>query len=115
MGTYQPMVGSSQCLVCPGGFACAGNESLPIPCARFHSIIMSIILFGHSVFSSGHYCPNGTLHPNQHPCPLSTFSDQQMLASSDECSLCPSGFYCNQTGVLDFLLFDWFPQNSRVL
>ena len=44
--------------------------------------------------AQGHYCPLGTQHSDQYPCPAGTWTNQTNLAASAECYVCPRGSYC---------------------
>lgn len=44
--------------------------------------------------AQGHYCPEGTQYPSQYPCPAGTWTNLTNLAASDECYVCPRGYYC---------------------
>eukprot|EP00347_Sterkiella_histriomuscorum_P024400 403331247 len=72
---------SSSCLTCPEKFACyEGTNTLTrqkVPCA------------------SGHYCPAGTVKPDQYPCPSGTYSPYTDNYDASQCILCPAGYYCD--------------------
>ena len=80
-GTYSDAVGLasiSGCLPCPEGHQCrAGTVS-----ATFDSCL------------AGYYCPVGTAYGNAIECLPGTYSNRTSLKSSDDCTPCPPGFYC---------------------
>ena len=43
---------------------------------------------------AGNYCPPGTKHSTEYPCPKGTYSDKKKLNSPDQCSDCLGGSYC---------------------
>ena len=47
-----------------------------------------------AICAQGHYCPLGTQHSDQYPCPAGTWTNQTNLAASEECYVCPRGYYC---------------------
>lgn len=51
------------------------------------------------VCPAGYICPQGTKHPQQHPCPAGTWSNTVGAQNLSSCRLCPPGFYCNSTGL----------------
>ena len=80
-GTYNPSFGgtsNSSCFPCEAGFACptAGMVVMTHQCAP------------------GHYCPPGTINPNQYSCPAGTYSDSTSLTSQSQCPKCPAGYTC---------------------
>ena len=84
-GTLNPnasnLIRAADCLPCPETFAClsgTGHSSQPI-----------------QTCASGHYCPKGTQYPTQFPCPAGTYTPSNHLKSSAECTICPSGYFCN--------------------
>lgn len=66
------------------------NTPCPFPQVNFRS---------GDVCPAGYYCPEGTRHPHQYPCPLGTWSNVVGAQNVSSCSLCPSGFFCNRTGL----------------
>ena len=122
LGTYGPSSGSSsadECLECPVGHYCpSGNQThptvSPLPCrpgtynplnGTGHEFNCLSCPAGMScptialtepthLCNEGHYCPNGTIQPNQFPCPPGTFTHANDLQSPEECSPCPPGFAC---------------------
>lgn len=56
------------------------------------------VTFG-GVCPAGFICPQGTKHPQQHPCPVGTFSQTLGAHNLSSCWPCPPGLYCNSTGL----------------
>lgn len=99
---------------------CVGNEWQP-PVQRAHSFnlksstkswhnqICQILLIAPTflqvgvasggVCSAGYVCPPGTMYPEQHPCPLGTWSRVMGAQNLSSCWPCPPGRYCNSTGL----------------
>lgn len=122
IGTYGAESGyqnASQCIMCPVGHYCpSGNSShptvSPLPCRpgtynplngtghEFNCLLCtagsscpSIALDAPSdTCNEGHYCPNGTIFPNQYPCPPGTFTFNTDLQSPEQCDICPAGRAC---------------------
>eukprot|EP00057_Strongylocentrotus_purpuratus_P010951 XP_011665425.1 PREDICTED: proprotein convertase subtilisin/kexin type 5 [Strongylocentrotus purpuratus] len=44
--------------------------------------------------AEGHYCPAGTQHSEQYPCPAGSWTNQTNLKSVEECYECPRRYYC---------------------
>ena len=42
----------------------------------------------------GHFCPEGTVSPEDNTCPPGTYSNARNLTSASQCSVCPAGLYC---------------------
>nr|XP_054760935.1 neurogenic locus notch homolog protein 3-like [Lytechinus pictus] len=81
-GSYQTARKSSYCLDCPQGAYC--NESgtaTPAPCL------------------SGHYCPPRTIIPV--PCPTGTHRVETSAQEVGDCTTCPPGKFCGETGLID--------------
>ncbi|KAM4567238.1 uncharacterized protein PAE49_010636 isoform 2-T2 [Odontesthes bonariensis] len=51
------------------------------------------------VCPAGFICPQGTKHPQQHPCPIGTWSSSVGAQNLSSCLPCPPGLYCNSTGL----------------
>ncbi len=51
------------------------------------------------VCSAGYVCPQGTKYPQQHPCPVGTWSSIVGAQNLSSCWPCPPGLYCNSTGL----------------
>ena len=84
---------------CPVGHFCAGNNSVPEPCAAG----MYQNVTGQSecmACPAGAYCGLATVQP--HLCPVSTYS---IDPGAVECTACPSGFFCKDQGTIDFTNF----------
>ncbi len=47
----------------------------------------------------GHYCPEGTGFATKFPCPAGTYGPDLYYESLDNCTQCPSGFYCEEAGL----------------
>ena len=47
---------------------------------------------------SGYYCPNGTTHSYEYPCPPGTYNGHESAESLAECLSCPKGKYCEGYG-----------------
>lgn len=46
----------------------------------------------------GHYCPAGTTHPKEMPCPAGTWNGQRGAQDATWCLPCAPGFFCNMSG-----------------
>ncbi|XP_014845642.1 PREDICTED: uncharacterized protein LOC106919650 isoform X3 [Poecilia mexicana] len=51
------------------------------------------------VCPAGYFCLRGTKFPQQHPCPVGTWSISVGGQNLSSCWACPPGFYCNNTGL----------------
>lgn len=51
------------------------------------------------VCPAGYICPPGTMYPQQHPCPVGTWSSIVGAQNLSSCWPCPPGLYCNRTGL----------------
>ncbi|XP_051895659.1 neurogenic locus notch homolog protein 4-like [Pristis pectinata] len=71
---------------CRAGFFCLEGSKSPAPIAA---------TFG-DICPSGHYCPKAAALPI--PCPPGTFRSTTGGTSEEDCTLCPSGFYCMELG-----------------
>jgi len=69
----------TDCGSCPSKFFCPPNTADPFECP------------------AGYYCPKDTEIPI--PCPRKFFGSGPGLASVDECTICPGGRFCMQTGL----------------
>ncbi|XP_047248689.1 multiple epidermal growth factor-like domains protein 6 [Girardinichthys multiradiatus] len=47
----------------------------------------------------GYFCPRGTKFPQQHPCPVGTWSSSVGGQNLSSCWACAPRFYCNSTGL----------------
>ncbi|CAN0099917.1 unnamed protein product, partial [Heterosigma akashiwo] len=81
-GTYQNEDGQAACKDCPAGYFCELGTSTPDTCPI------------------GHYCPSGTGISTAFPCPVGTFSNSTRLRNASECSDCPPGKFCDDTGLI---------------
>lgn len=85
-GKYNANTGGTQltdCVSCPLGFQCETGNPTPIPCPR------------------GHYCPN----PESTvpiPCPAGTYRLAVGGVTVSDCTNCPPGYACNDTGIADY-------------
>lgn len=50
------------------------------------------------MYHSGNYCPNGTQHGSQYPCPAGTYNPTSQRTSLGDCIDCPGGKYCQGDG-----------------
>ncbi|XP_023933458.1 uncharacterized protein LOC106181652, partial [Lingula anatina] len=94
---------------CPEGHYCPLNSSQPTPCANGtymnHTMAPECYicdagwycLHGDLVQAcpAGYFCPEGTGIDWQ-PCPFGTYSNQTGLSSTDQCTPCTGGYYCDQ-------------------
>ncbi|XP_069750647.1 neurogenic locus notch homolog protein 4-like [Narcine bancroftii] len=71
---------------CWAGFFCLEGSTFPAPVAA---------TFG-DICPTGHYCPKAAVLPI--PCPPGTFQPTARSTSVENCTLCPSGFYCLEPG-----------------
>ncbi|XP_027136118.1 uncharacterized protein K04H4.2-like [Larimichthys crocea] len=49
----------------------------------------------------GHYCPAGTVLPNQYPCPIGSFNQRPLAHSLAGCVPCAAGQYCPSVGLAE--------------
>lgn len=42
----------------------------------------------------GHFCPPGSIHPTDYPCPPGTYTDSSNLTCAAQCTECPPGMFC---------------------
>ncbi|XP_058655214.1 SCO-spondin isoform X4 [Onychostoma macrolepis] len=74
---------------CEPGFYCTGGSHVATPISsRFGDIC-----------PMGYYCPAGTRHPHEYPCPPGTWSNALGAQNVSSCWLCPAGFFCNSSGL----------------
>ncbi|XP_064629316.1 zonadhesin-like [Lineus longissimus] len=81
-GYYQDEMGQRGCKRCPPGYYCGRH----------------LHLSNNTICPPGHYCPAKTRRPYQYKCPPGTFNPHVGLRSKSQCTICPGGFYCNETG-----------------
>ena len=122
IGTYGALSGLSlaeECVKCPAGYYCPSGNSThptvsPLPCrpgtynslnGTGHEFNCLSCLAGMAcptialsepshTCNQGHYCPNGTIQPNQYPCPPGTFSFETDLQAPEDCTICLPGTAC---------------------
>ena len=92
-GTYSDTEGNDSllgCLICPSRYNCNATGISDLPSHKC---------------PEGYYCPRGTgavsssIEHLPVACPEGTFGSRQELESIDECTPCPSGFYCPNQGM----------------
>ena len=71
----------SDCVECEPGFLCPEATNEPIPCPV------------------GHYCP--PTETREQKCPLGTYTSNTRREFRYQCTTCPKGYYCNETGIYD--------------
>ena len=71
---------SSDCATCDAGYYCLLGTAEPIICP------------------AGYYCPAGSDWPTL--CPKGKVGEGEGLTAETECTDCPDGAYCSQTGLL---------------
>ncbi|CDW74865.1 cast multi-domain protein [Stylonychia lemnae] len=71
-----------QCQICDIGFACEPGTAT----SAFTRMRVTC--------EPGYYCPLGTTHDKQYPCPGGTYSAAHDLVSATQCLTCPSGYFC---------------------
>eukprot|EP00347_Sterkiella_histriomuscorum_P016022 403354791 len=72
----------NECDLCPAGSACELGTALT---AYTRKMV---------ICEPGYYCPTGTLHDKQYPCPGGTYSAAHDLTLSTQCNQCPAGYFC---------------------
>lgn len=96
-GSYQPLGGEGECLVCPGGMYCDQNEAISEQqsglSAPSHGVVTP------KTCPLGYFCPNGTMTDQENPCPLGTFGNETGLESESQCTNCLPGHYCIVEGI----------------
>ena len=85
-GMYQDQPRQATCKTCLPGFFCD---------QRFTPIVLD----QNSTCPPGYYCPSGTMHARQWPCPSGTYSNSLGLNSSQQCTACSPGNYCFEAGL----------------
>ena len=84
--TYTSSMNQASCLDCPARYTCSNGLINPCP--------------------AGSYCEAETETGNDQKCPAGTWSNQERLATSDECMICPAGFMCDIEGINSVQLLD---------
>lgn len=110
-GTYQPREGATSCIVCPQGRpkavdAFQSYPQTPYKCRIFKNVFLFSYTGSFCTVGStqpqpcpiGFYCPSGTQHEYQYPCPQGTFGKVQGATSVESCQLCEGGQMCNTLG-----------------
>ncbi|XP_077985306.1 uncharacterized protein LOC144439946 [Glandiceps talaboti] len=108
-GYYQPHWKRSTCDKCPQGFYCkafgdyedldaenmtlAGNFS-----GRYRSYRGVSVP---TICPEGSYCEEGTRHETEYLCPEGTYSNVTGLSSSNQCTPCEPGMYCQGEGNIE--------------
>ncbi|GIQ81354.1 hypothetical protein KIPB_002301, partial [Kipferlia bialata] len=104
IGTYNSGGGlesEDQCTQCPGGQYC-GSKGLSAPsgdcsagyiCSGGNTASMSLA----NACPVGHYCEAGSSAAE--PCPTGTYNPSTVGRSDGDCVPCPSGKYCDATGL----------------
>ena len=85
-GTFNNLTGlaaENQCQLCTPGEYCI-PEGLVLP---------------YGPCPNGYYCPLGTADPMTYPCPIGFFRNSASREKFDDCTICTSGFYCDELGL----------------
>lgn len=93
-GKYCKGVGvtGATALNCDPGYYCVQGVNVPNPePGTFNGV--------GGVCPHGYYCPAGTSHYNNHPCPVGTFVNKTHQASQSDCDDCSLGHYCGSKGL----------------
>jgi len=89
-GYYIPYLGATSdkaAIPCPAGYPCTGTGNYDYKGFKC---------------TKGYYCPTGTSTPVK--CPAGTYTDREDLWSKDQCTTCPSTFYCLEGSTLSDLV-----------
>ncbi|XP_061734344.1 neurogenic locus notch homolog protein 3-like [Nerophis ophidion] len=95
------------CRPCEAGWFCS-KPGLPDPeglcdpghyCTSGAPTAFPVALDSGGMCPAGYVCPRGTKHPQQHPCPVGTWSNTVGAPNFSFCLLCPAGLYCNSSGL----------------
>ncbi|XP_035857407.1 zonadhesin-like [Sander lucioperca] len=109
-GSYSDQPGGDavhHCRPCEAGWFCS-RASLSEPqglcdpghyCTSGASTASPVAVASGGVCSAGYVCPRGTMYPQQHPCPVGTWSSTVGAQNLSSCWPCPPGLYCNSTGL----------------
>lgn len=81
----------SECKVCPEGYFCDGTLQNDTFCS--HGVQNPEICI------PGYYCPDGTNHSTEYPCPNGTFNAGTGLKAESECTPCTAGKFCETPGL----------------
>ena len=84
--SYTSSMNQAACLNCPARYTCSGGLIYPCP--------------------AGSYCEPNTETGSDQKCPVGTWSNQERLATSSECMICPAGFMCDIVGIDSVQLLD---------
>ncbi|XP_031989756.1 SCO-spondin-like isoform X5 [Corvus moneduloides] len=106
VGTYTDVERAGSCKPCPAGMFCS-RAGLPEPeghcqpghyCSQGSSTSSPVGLPFGDLCPRGHYCPAGTGHPKEMPCPAGTWNGQRGAQDVTWCLPCAPGFFCNMSG-----------------
>ncbi|XP_036928145.1 uncharacterized protein LOC119004899 isoform X4 [Acanthopagrus latus] len=109
-GSYSDQPGgdtAQHCRPCEAGWFCS-RAGLSAPqglcnpghyCTSGASTASPVSVPSGGVCSAGYVCPRGTKYPQQHPCPVGTWSSIVGAQNLSSCWPCPPGHYCNSTGL----------------
>ena len=101
-GYYCPK-GTTQKMACPTGTynRVKGRKSvldcLPIEGGQYVSSTAATAKSGDC--EAGYYCPDGSTSATQIPCPIGTYRSIERGSEPKDCSICPSGYYCDELGM----------------
>ncbi|XP_030258688.1 zonadhesin isoform X7 [Sparus aurata] len=109
-GSYSDQPGgdtAQHCRPCEAGWFCSraglsAPQGLCYPghyCTSGASTASPVAVASGGVCSAGYVCPRGTKYPQQHPCPVGTWSSIVGAQNLSSCWPCPPGHYCNSTGL----------------
>ncbi|KAA8594284.1 hypothetical protein FQN60_005118, partial [Etheostoma spectabile] len=109
-GSYSDQPGGDavhHCRPCEAGWFCS-RAGLSEPqglcdpghyCTSGASTASPVAVASGGVCPAGYICPRGTMYPQQHPCPVGTWSSTVGAQNLSSCWPCPPGLYCNSTGL----------------
>ena len=80
----------NQCTPCPAGTYCP----------EIAMATTSDDLKDNNKCNTGHFCPEGSVSPNEQACPAGTYNNQEGQESQASCLQCTAGFFCN-VGTVD--------------
>ena len=81
-------VAAVECMSCPPGFVCNLEEQQGAPWYKPNDYVVPVYC------PMGYYCPEGTSHMHDHPCPQGFYSNFTSLTEVLECISCTPGHYC---------------------